>query len=402
MKVAIISYVLPPSDSGQAMIIHRLLRDLEPNTYCLLSARNYEIENEQNYSERLPGKYFHLQSPPFQLKRGYRFGLSSIRNLINLPLGIVWRANAIARIVRRQECEGIIICTGGLDVVDMPASYLASLLTRTRFYPYLLDQYIYMVQFALGKSFLQRLESLFMKGAAAVIASNEFQVKKLREQYQVEAVVVHNPCDLAAYDKARHEMTNSGDARCEDIRIVYTGGVGQLHYSAFRTLIAAIGLLERTDVTLHLYTMHRAQCEREGIVGPVVYHEHEPVSAMPRIQQQADILFLPLAFNSSHPEIVRTSSPGKMGELLASRRPILAHAPADSFISWYFRQHECGLLVDQDEPEKVARALERILSDAGLRDRLSERAWERARCDFSLDRARAQFAELLGLGCNEH
>jgi glycosyltransferase involved in cell wall biosynthesis len=397
MKVAIISYVLPPSDSGQAMIIHRLLRDLEPDTYCLLSARDYE-ETEQNYSERLPGKYFHLQSPPLQLKRGYRFGLSSVRNLINLPLGIVWRAKAIARIVRLQKCEGIVICTGGLDVLDMPASYLASLLTRTHFYPYLLDQYIYMVQFALGKSFLQRLESLFMKGAAAVIASNEFQQKKLREQYQVEAVVVHNPCDLAAYDKARREMANNGNANREGIRIVYTGGVGQLHYSAFRTLIAAIGLLERTDVTLHLYTMHRAQCEREGIVGPVVYHEHEPVSQMPYIQQQADILFLPLAFASSHPEIVRTSSPGKMGELLAARRPILAHAPADSFISWYFRRYECGMLVDQNDPQKLAEALQRILNDTRLSNQLSERAWERARSDFSLERARTQFVELMGLG----
>ena len=398
MKVAIISYVLPPSDSGQAMIIHRLLRDLEPNTYCLLSARDYEIENEPNYSERLPAKYFHLQSPPLQLKRGYRFGLSSIRNLINLPFGIVWRASAIARIVRRQNCEGIVICTGGLDVVDMPASYLASLLTRTRFYPYLLDQYIYMVQFALGKSFLQRLESLFMKGAAAIIASNEFQRKKLREQYQVEAVVVHNPCDLAAYDKARREMINSEDNKREGIRIVYTGSVGELHYSAFRTLIAAIALLERTDLTLHLYTMHRAQCEREGIVGPVVYHDQEPVSQMPYIQQQADILFLPLAFASSYPEIVITSSPGKMGEMLASRRPILAHAPADSFISWYFRRYECGVLVDQDDPKKLAEALQLILSDKRLSHELSERAWERARSDFSLERARTQFVELMGLG----
>jgi glycosyltransferase involved in cell wall biosynthesis len=398
MKVAIISYVLPPSDSGQAMIIQRLLRDLEPNTYCLLSARNYEIENEPNYSERLPGKYFHLQAPPLQLKRGYRFGLSTVRNLINLPLGIVWRANAIARIVRRQNCQGIVICTGGLDVVDMPASYLASLLTRTRFYPYLLDQYIYMVQFALGKSFLQRLESLFMKGAAAIIASNEFQQKKLREQYQVEAVVVHNPCDLAAYDNARREMMNSEDVKREGIRIVYTGSVGELHYSAFRTLIAAIALLERTDLTLHLYTMHRAQCEREGIVGPVVYHDQQPVSQMPYIQQQADILFLPLAFASSHPEIVTTSSPGKMGEMLASRRPILAHAPADSFIAWYFRRYECGVLVDQDDHKKLAEALQLILSDKRLSHELSERAWERAKSDFSLERARTQFVELMGLG----
>jgi glycosyltransferase involved in cell wall biosynthesis len=398
MKVAIISYVLPPSDSGQAMVIHRLLKDLDPNTYCLLSSKDYALDDMQGYSERLPGKYFHLRSAPFELKRGHRFGLRAARNLINLPIGILWRAKAIARIVREENCQAIVICTGGLDILDLPASYLVSRLTGKRFYPYLLDQFMYMVRFAVGKNFLGSLESVFMRGATTVIASNESQQEKLRERYQVESVVVHNPCDLGAYERARSGVVNRNETGAGEIRIVYTGGVGGLHYGAFRTLVAALGLTERKDVKLHLYTTHRAQCEREGIVGPVVYHEHEPVSKMPYIQQQADILFLPLAFETSHPEIVRTSSPGKMGEFLAARRPILAHAPADSFISWYFRRYECGALVDQNDPHKLADALQSILKDAQLRTQLSDRAWERAKVDFSLDRARTQFAELMGLG----
>lgn len=55
-------------------------------------------------------------------------------------------------------------------------------------------------------------------------------------------------------------------------------------------------------------------------------------------------------------------------------------------------------MVDQDNPGKLAQALEMILNDAGLRDRLTACAWDRARVDFSLDKARGQFAELMGLG----
>jgi glycosyltransferase involved in cell wall biosynthesis len=124
------------------------------------------------------------------------------------------------------------------------------------------------------------------------------------------------------------------------------------------------------------------------------------VSAMPAIQQEADLLFLPLAFNSPYPEIVRTAAPGKMGEYLAARRPILVQAPSDSFIAWYFRHHECGLVVDEDDPARLAQALTLILTDAGLRERLSERAWERAKVDFDLNKARAQFAALIGLGAD--
>jgi glycosyltransferase involved in cell wall biosynthesis len=72
------------------------------------------------------------------------------------------------------------------------------------------------------------------------------------------------------------------------------------------------------------------------------------------------------------------------------------HAPADSFLAWYFRRYECGLVVDRNEPEAVAKALRRLIADPALRRALADRAWERAQADFSADRARAQLDAVLG------
>ena len=99
--------------------------------------------------------------------------------------------------------------------------------------------------------------------------------------------------------------------------------------------------------------------------------------------------------SSPYPEVMRTSAPGKMGEYLAAQRPILVHAPSDSFLAWYFREYECGLVVDEGDPKKLARAIERISTDAALRQRLSARAWERAQCDFSISTAQSRFSELM-------
>jgi len=182
------------------------------------------------------------------------------------------------------------------------------------------------------------------------------------------------------------------------IKIVYTGGLGRVHFDAFRNLLAAIELLGRTEVKLHLFIpQSKDATEKEGIQGRVVYHPHQPLSEMPAIQQGADILFLPLTFDSSYQDIVRTAAPGKMGEYLAARRPILVHAPPDSFIAWYFQHYECGLVVDQNDPARLAEGLERMLTDAALCERLVARAWERAEADFALPSARKQFAKLLGL-----
>jgi glycosyltransferase involved in cell wall biosynthesis len=87
--------------------------------------------------------------------------------------------------------------------------------------------------------------------------------------------------------------------------------------------------------------------------------------------------------------------PGKMGEYLASGRPILVHAPADSFIAWYFRHHECGLVVDENDPARLAQAIDSLLNDADLRKTIGARARDRAIADFDQVKEQARFIELL-------
>ncbi len=119
------------------------------------------------------------------------------------------------------------------------------------------------------------------------------------------------------------------------------------------------------------------------------------------MQRKADILFLPLGFDTPIPEVIRTASPGKMGEYLASGRPILVHAPADSFVSCYFREHGCGVVVDQSDPGMLSQAIHHILEDTRLRREMGERARARAENDFSLATARTEFLKLLRSGAKK-
>jgi glycosyltransferase involved in cell wall biosynthesis len=116
---------------------------------------------------------------------------------------------------------------------------------------------------------------------------------------------------------------------------------------------------------------------------------------IPDIQRNAGFLFLPLAFDSPFPEIIKTSAPGKIGEYLASRRPILVHAPKNSFISWYFKKHQCGLVVDDNDPTKLAQGIEHLLADTKLQKKLADNAYVRAEVDFSLENACRIFSEVI-------
>ena len=399
------------------MVLYRLLRDLNPDEYCLISQHDYDAEACRNeYSRRLPGRYYQLSPKPRALRShrsglihltksllGHRASLADLTKsllggrfsliyLIKALLSIVSSAGQIASIVRRENCTAVVACTD--DLLHLPAGYLASRLTGARFYPYIFDDYFTKWPEPIARFLAQRLEPTLMREAAGIIVPNEFMRDELRQRYGVEATVIHNSCDLSAYEA----IPQGARQQNGEIKIVYTGAIYEAHYDAFRNLLAALELLGQPEVKLHIYTSNPLHVLQEkGISGAMVYHEHQSVFEMPRIQREADVLFLPLALNSPYPQLIKTSAPGKTGEYLAASRPVLVHAPPDSFVAWYFRKHECGVVIDEDDPSKLARAIEQLITDEALRQRLSARAWERAEADFSVASAQSRFARLLNL-----
>jgi glycosyltransferase involved in cell wall biosynthesis len=392
LKFALISHNVPPSGTGQSLVIYRMLRELDPEHYCLISTEQHDANKPADGpSQMLPCRYHHLP-PAFRFERGYRLGLRAMRESVNIQVAVVDYRCRIADIVRREKCDAVVACTG--DVTILPAGYLASRAAGVPFYAYLFDHYSYREWDDPVKAFwARRFEPFIMKGAAGLIAPNEILRDDLRERFGVEAAVIHNSFDISPYETAEVDAGN----RSGEVNIVYTGAVYEAHFGAFRNLMAAIRKLDHLRVRVHLYTNQPEETlQRENVRGPIVLHQQQAMTEMPRVQMEADILFLPLAFDSPYPDLVKTSATTKLGEYLASRRPVLVHAPRDSFISWYFRKHECGVVVDEDDPARLAEGIELILSDARLCQRLITNAQERARTDFDIAASRAAFFKLLG------
>jgi glycosyltransferase involved in cell wall biosynthesis len=387
MKVALISHALPPSWSGQSMVIYRLFADMNPANYCLISTRAFGFEHDPvHYLPDLAGPRHQIPAA-VQIRRGLRFGMLHV----NLGLAILARARFLAGVFKREGCDIVIACTG--DVVDMPAAYLASRIRGIPFVPYIFDHYSKRERFdRVARDWSKRLEPWLMRGASKVIVPNEILRDDLFENYGVEAAVVHNSCDISVYQNPLPESV------CLDngAKIVYTGDVYEANVDAFQNLLLAIKSLNRSDVKLHLYTARaKEDLDSFGIHGPVITNPHQEPSEIVTVQRRADVLFLPLGFDSPYPEVIRTSATSKVGEYMAARRPILVHAPPDSFVAWYFKRHECGLVVDRKDPAALASALERLLSDRALRERLTERGWKRALADFNIEAEREKFLMLL-------
>jgi glycosyltransferase involved in cell wall biosynthesis len=242
------------------------------------------------------------------------------------------------------------------------------------------------------------MEPIVLKGAAGIIVLTEFLREHYYRRYHVEPTIIYPPSEAPVIEEANAAISLPVDDG--EISIAFTGTIYHGNYDAFHKLITAMEQLGRPEVKLHLYTTQtRQELERQNISGPaVVYHEHVASSKVFEVQRSADILFLPLTFDSSLPEVMRATAPAKTGEYLASGRPILVHAPANSFVSCYFREHECGVVVDRSDPAMLAQAIGRIIEDAKLRRQIGENARVRAESDFSLVSIQAKFVKLLESG----
>lgn len=394
-KIAIISPVLPPSRSGQALVLYHLLNGVEPSKYCLISNQDYNHEiQEKLCSQKLPVKYYYIP-PIFQLRKRLSVGKSFFLLLDHIgyakPLEnyIIQRAHHIANILVKEKCEAIVACTA--DLFDPVAAFYASKMLNIPYYLYAFDHYSYQTTHYQDKRYAQKIEKEIINGAKGVIVPNEYLEKEYNKQYGVKPFVIHNPFKISEYkpiESNHHQERNQKT-------ILYTGAIYDAHYDAIQNLTTALKMIELPEVYLHLYTsQHQIVLKIKGISGPVVFHKPCHHTEIPSIQQQADILFLPLAFSSPYPGIIKTASPGKMGEYLASGKPILVHAPKNSFISWYFKKYECGCVVDEKNPDLLAKEIKRLLEDKKYVETLCDNARYRAEVDFNITTARLKFCSL--------
>ncbi|MGE5474753.1 MAG: glycosyltransferase [Ignavibacteriales bacterium] len=382
-KFAILSHVLPPAPSGQAIVIYRLLIDLPNCKYCLISHKD---KKSYNASEELPTNYHCIESL-IQSKR---------RNLLvkffKSYIEIFFRAIQVAKILQREKCTLLIACTG--DIYDLSSAYLISKWIGIPYVVYIFDDYIYQWQ-GLKRKTAKWLEPKIIRNSKGVIVPNEYLQKEYLRRYGIDSTIIRNPClipDIGELDKATDVFSK------KEINIVYTGAVYHVNFGAFKNLIKAINILQPMKIKLHVYTSQSKELlQQEGIIGDmVIYHEHINQAEIPKVLRKADLLFLPLAFDAVIPEVIKTSAPGKMGDYLSVGKPILAHVPEDSFLNWYFQENQCGIVVSENDPNVLSETLVKVISDKNLQQKLGEQAVRKAKEDFDVDKVRLEFIKFLG------
>ncbi len=386
-RFAIISHVLPPMPSGQSMVLFKLLNELPMEKYCLLSINDLKDEkNHINAKNKLNARYFKLKYRKLKYLEK-QLQIPIISGIYNYFREIIYRKKQILKVAKLQKISAIVCCSG--NIIDMPAAYLAAKKTGLKLIPYLFDDFIF--QWIGAKRLIAKMiEPAIIKYAHSIIVPNDFLMLEYVKRYKKECVIVRNPCYFDHHTKEQLIIKNF---KRNYINIVYSGSIYHAHYDAFYRLLESIKLKPQYKLRIHIYTSQtKKELSDYGIEDKlIVYHDHISNQDIIKVLNQADILYLPLAFNSPIPEVIKTSAPGKMGEYLSTGKPILVHAPENCYISWFFRKHRCGIVVDKTNPLLLAEAIENLILDQELKTMLGYNAVKTAKRYFDIHSVRKKF-----------
>jgi glycosyltransferase involved in cell wall biosynthesis len=236
------------------------------------------------------------------------------------------------------------------------------------------------------------LEPKLFRCAERISVMSEALAEHYRNKYHRNVTVLHNAVPLDSLRRPEPIQVHP-----DPYKIVYTGTVVWAQVDAIRNLVAAVQSFSSPEVVLYLYTPHEKQflesqgvCESDRVIlARGLPHE------MAAIQASADILFLGLSFDTRYPLLINTSSPGKTYEYLTSGRPILVHAPKESYIVSYAREHGFAHVVDENSIAALKSGILRVMSDRDYSRWLVSNACNTARLYHDARKTAAQLQRFL-------
>ncbi|MBI2482148.1 MAG: hypothetical protein HYV76_01100 [Candidatus Vogelbacteria bacterium] len=344
-KTLLIFRWAPPVAGGPNCIYHLFSR-FSPTDYCILT--NYKNTHSGNLTNNwLPANYYYYDKWSL-LKTGFFKRITQAYQLINGGY----------RLIKQEHVDLI------FSVSDGGHSFLTgltlSIITGRPLAIYLLDLYKDNYLPRRQKIIAWLIEPIIFYWAIKIIVTNEGTREfYLRRYPRLDFEIIYNSTDFNQYQK---QITLYNPI--SPYSIVFTGHLYWAQRQSIENLIQAVIETTELEITLTLYVLNPpADLVAHYINNPKIIFTKAPQEKMPEIQTKADILFLPLAWETPSPAIIQTATPGKLTDYLASGRPILVHAPDYAYVSRFSHKHGLATVVDQNNIDLLKKAIKKILTD---------------------------------------
>lgn len=339
----------PPLRGGTPIIMHRLLSRLfPPRVVTFTDIRQRRAV--RGAGERVlagPYRYF-LKIPPWNRLAVYRWPFGVLNAMLAVLAGI--RAGVTAR--RIGAGWVLSVADEGFSPIG---GAVAAKVARVPHIVWVFDLWEENALTDVDRWIAARAEPAIWRRASAIVAHTQKMSEHYRAKYGISCSVLPTPIDVSALEEAP-TVARVATAPFE----VLSGGAV---YWAQEEALARLARVCAGDDQLRLTIVgDRAVLEAKGIAADRV----EPPLSQSEFQQrvaEADLLFLGLSFDSSAPDIVKTATPARLVDYMASGTPLVVHAPAGSHVSAYAGEEDFAEVVDRADDGALAAALRAVVAD---------------------------------------
>jgi len=370
-KLLIISSYSPPSIGG-AQILYNHLRGYPVNRYIVLTSF-YKIDNiSAQKGTWLEGEYVFYDN--LKAKKLDRTNIRDAkRTLLNKLKGLIKRVKIVRNIlgipiifsqiylIKKQGVKMAKNFDTMLGISDYgPAiisTYLIHKKTKIPYSIYLFDLYKGNYYPFPGGILSKIYEKRILNNAEHIIVTNQgtkdFYIKRY-DYLKNKITVIYNSVDPFPYINLPEEKYSPKSP----YTILFTGNVSWPQARSIKNLVEAVD--EMKDINLEMYCPNGSYLKKIGINYNLKVASPQEI---PNIQRNADILFLPLSWETKGPEIIKTATPGKLTTYLISGKPILIHAPRNTALTNYTKSNNFACVVAEESKEGLQQAIRKIVSD---------------------------------------
>jgi glycosyltransferase involved in cell wall biosynthesis len=361
LRLLVISRYFPPKVGGSSILMGNLLSSFPPDQLHLIRG--------------MPGKV--LEDAAFRVEVSQTF--------IELPKALgryAWRLShalypfVLAAAYKEHRKRPFTAVMGCWPLAcDLEFAYGVHKWLGIPLYVYMHDLWSDLSRSARGKRLTRAFERRYFRAARKVFCITDDATRYYRDAYDVDAQTLLHSVDWRAVSQADAFIEPATD---RPPTIVFCGAVFEL--------MNRDSVIRINDAVQSMDLAHMVFCTQTpgppadlGLHGDRLSLFSASRAGAFRQLQEADVVCAPLAFDSYAPIEVRTVFPTKMLDYLICGRPILVHAPADSFLATDARKRGWGFVVDQPDVAAVRDGLQRILDDVPLQRQLVAAAWQEAR-----------------------